>query len=204
MAAKKKPANAFDAFAGKSTAKKSSSKKIAATDLTKEVKEAVDMAINEKAQVKMHEALQKKAEVLIIDHVFPQQEKEARGNNYCKSFTVEGNEGASLTYTTIDKFSVPKEDDVEEEIRKLLGKDFDRYFRTLRTVKVSEDAMQNEKLVNDLVAVAQEHGYEVPDVFTITDQLATIKGMDEKQFNLPKAKLAALRTLIKQYRATVK
>lgn len=205
MAQKKKSAgNAFDAFAGKSKPNKTASKKIAARDITPEIAAAVDTAIKEKAKAKMHEAEQKKAEVLIIEHVFPQQEAEARDGNYCKSFTIEGAESASLTYTTIDKFSVPKDNDVEAELRKLLSKDFDKFFRTLRTVKLSEDAMQDEKLVNDLVAVAKEHGYEVPDVFTITDELATIKGMDEKQFNLPKAKLAALRTLIKQYRATIK
>ncbi len=202
--AKKKTGNgnAFDAFAGKKTPAKKTSPKIPA-EVTEEVKNAVDLAISNKAQTKLLEAETKKAELIIIEHVFPQQEAAARKDNYCKSFTVEGNEG-TLTYTTIDKFSVPKEDDVEAEIRKLLGKDFDTYFRMLRTVKFTEEAMQDKDLINDMVAVAQEHDYEVPDVFSIVDELATVKGMDKSQFNLPKAKLAALRTLIKQYKASLK
>jgi len=202
MAKKTSPGNAFDAFAGKKTPAKKTSPKIAAI-VTDEIKGAVDLTIKNKAQVKLIEADTKRAELVIIEHVYPQQEVTAREGNYCKSFTVEGDDG-TLTYTTIDKFSVPKEQEVEDEIHKLLGKDFDKYFRTLRTVKVSEDAMQDKKLVNDLVAVAQKHDYEVTDVFTITDELATRKGMDEDQFNLPKAKLAALRTLIKQYKASLK
>lgn len=202
--AKKKTGNgnAFDAFAGKKTPTKKTSPKIPAK-VTDEIKDCVDLTIANKAQVKLLDVETKKAELTIIEHVFPQQEIAAREGNYCKSFTVEGNDGA-VTYTTIDKFSVPKEDDVEAEIRKLLGKDFDTYFRTARTVKFTDEAMQDKSLVNDMVAVAQEHDYNVPDVFSIVDELATVKGMDESQFNLPKAKLAALRTLIKQYKASLR
>jgi len=202
MAKKKNSGNAFDAFAGKKTPAKKTSPKIIAK-VTDDVREAVDLAITNKAQVKSLEAETKKAELVIIEHVFPQQETAAREGNYCKSFTVEGNDGA-LTYTTIDKFSVPKEQEVEDEIHKLLGKDFNTFFHMLRTVKFTEKAMQDKDLINDMVVVAQEHDYEVPDVFSIVDELATVKGMDESQFNLPKAKLAALRTLIKQYKASLK
>ena len=195
--------NAFDAFAGKKTQAKKTSPKIPAK-VTEDVRNAVDLAIGNKAQIKLLDTEIKKAELVIIEHVFPQQEAAAREGNYCKSFTVGGNDG-TLTYTTIDKFSVPKEQEVEDEIRKLLGiKDFDKYFRILRTVKFTEDAMQDKKLINNMVAVASEHGYEVPDVFLIIDERTTRKGMDEKQFDLPKAKLAALRTLIKQYKASLK
>lgn len=116
---------------------------------------------------------------------------------------VEGNDGA-LTYTTTDRFSVPKKENVQAEIKKLLGTKFDKYFHTRRTVTFKEDAMQDKDLINDMVTVAQEHNYKVPDVFNIIDELTTRKGMDEKQFQLPKAKLAALRTLIKQYKTTLK
>lgn len=199
-----KNGNAFDAFAsGKKPASKKASNKIAAKNVTGEIKTAVDLVINHKAKIKALKAEQDQAGTLIIEHVYPQQEVLARENNYCKSFTVEGNVG-TLTYTTIDKFSVPKENEVHEEIRKLLGKQFDTFFSMHRTVTFTEDAMQNKKLVNDMVAVAQKHGLEVPEVFTIVDELTAVKSMDEKQFDLPKAKLAALRTLIKQYKATLK
>lgn len=202
--AKKKTGNenAFDAFAGKKTPAKKTSQKIPAK-VTNEIKKCVDLTITNKAQIKRLDVETKKAELTIIEHVYPQQETAAREGNYCKSFTVEGNDGA-VTYTTVDKFSVPKEDNVEAEIRQLLGKDFDTYFRTVRTVQFTEEAMQDKGLINDMVAVAQEHKYNVPDVFSIVDELATMKGMDESQFNLPKAKLTALRTLIKQYKASLK
>lgn len=199
-----KPVNAFDAFAKPAApAKKSASKKIAASNITPEVAKAVDAIIETKAKIKALKAEEEQAEITIVEHVFPQQESEARNGNYCKSFTVQGNEGV-VTYTTQDKFSVPKEEDIQEEIRSLLGKEFDKYFRMFRTVTFKDEAMQDAELVNDLVAVAKEHGYDVTDVFTIVDSLATVKDMDEKQFELPKAKLATLRTLIKQYKATIK
>jgi len=202
--APKKPLGGFDKFASTKKPAKKASNKIAAKDITPDIKKAVDAVVNIKAKMKALKAEQDKSGLQIIEHVFPQQEAEAREGNYCKSFTVEGTD-TTLTYTTIDKFSVPKEEAVQEEIRKLLGqKLFDKFFRMFRTVTFTEDAMQNEELVNDMIAVVEKHELTVPEVFTITDELATVKGMDEKQFELPKAKLAALRTLIKQYKATLK
>ena len=196
--------SAFDKFASsKKPASKKASTKVAVTNVTDEVKNAVDTVINTKAQIKTLKASQDKAGVTIIEHVYPQQDALAREDRYEKSFTIEGADG-TLTYTTIDKFSVPKEDAVHDELRKLLGKKFDSFFRMFRSVTFTEEAMQNEKLINDMVAVIEKHELNVPDVFVITDELATVKGMDEKQFELPKAKLAALRTLIKQYKATLK
>lgn len=201
-----KPAgNAFDAFA-KTTAptKKSASKKIAAIGVSEDVRNAVDTVISAKAKIKALKANLEEAEATVIGHVYPQQEAHARDGNYCKSFTVDGNDNSLVTVTTADKFSVPKEEAVHEELKKLLGKQFNIYLETRRKVEFTEDAMQDKGLINDMVAVAQKHGYEVPDVFSIVDSLATVEGTDENQFNLPKAKLAAFRTMVKQYKATVK
>lgn len=203
--AKKKPAvNPFDAFAtAKPAAKKSASAKIAA-DMTPEVQTAVDLVIKNKAAIKALKAELEQAELEIIEHVYPQQEKHARDGNYCKSFTVTGTNGAVATVTTGDKWSVPKDTGVWDALKKLLAKQFDKFMHMVRTVSLTEKAMNDTKLINDFVAVAVEHGYEVTEAFTIVDQLACQKGMDETQFTLPKAKLAEFRSLVKQYKATIK
>lgn len=201
----KKPTNAFDAFAtAKPKAKKSSSLKIAATGLTDEHKLAADLVMANKAKIKQLKAEQDIAERALIDHVYPQQEELARKGTYCKSFTVEGTDGTLLTITTADKWSVSKDANAQEELRKLLDKQFDKYMRMKRTVKLTEDAQEDKKLIEGFIAVAEKHGYTVPEVFEIIDELACQKGMDEDQFGLPKAKLAVFRTICKQYKATVK
>ena len=204
MAKKKKDANAFDAFASTSGPAKSASKKIAVEGITPELKEQVDLIIGNKAKIKALKATQNQAELALMEHVFPQQEAHARAGNFCKSFTIVGTGDNSLTITWPDKWSVPKEPEVHTGIKGLLGKLFDNLFKMVRKVTLTDKAMNDGDLINDFVAVAKERGYEVPEAFTITDALICAKDMDQKQFDLPKAKLATLRTMIKQTKATIK
>lgn len=197
--------NVFDAFASTSGPTKSSaSKKIAVEDITPELKVQVDLIIGNKAKIKALKAMQDQAELALIEHVFPQQETHARAGNFCKSFTIVGTDDNSLTITWPDKWSVPKEPEVHTRIKGLLSKLFDNFFKTVRKVTLTDEAMNNNDLIDDFVAVAKERGYEVPEAFIITDALVCVKDMDEKQFSLPKAKTATLRTLIKQTKPTIK
>lgn len=198
--------NAFDKHAStKKTPAKKASAKIAATGISDEIRQAVDLVVDNKAKIKALKAELDIAEAAIIGHVFPQMDEEARKNNYCKSFTVEGTTAEkTVTVTHGDKWSVPKDPAVHEELKKLLAKKFNEFMKMKRTVNLTDKAMNDDNLIGKFVEVAEELGYTVPEAFTIIDELVCEKGMDEKQFTLPKAKLAAFRTLVKQYKATVK
>jgi len=198
--------NALDAFA--STPTKASKKKATKIEakVTIKIKRAVDTVLEKKAAIKKLLIEQAEAEMTIIDHVLPQQEAEAREGNFAKSFTVMGTNAdlAPLTVTWPDKFSVPKDEKVHEEIRKILAKKFDEYMEKVRTVTFTEEAMKNNKLLKALINTVVAEGMEVKDVFKIEDILKTIKGTDEKQFELPVAKLAALREFIVQAKPALK
>ncbi len=198
--------NALDAFATKTkTSKTKKAVKIPAK-VTIKIKRAVDTVREKKAEIKRLLIEQAEAEQTIIDHVLPQQEVEARDGNFAKSFTVIGTDDtvAPLTVTWPDKFSVPKEEDIHEEIRKILAKKFDDYMEKKRTVTFTPEAMKNNSLLKALIKTVVEEGLEVPNVFKIVDELKTIKGMDEKQFELPVTKLASLREHVSQAKPAIK
>ena len=194
--------NAFDKIATKSTgsASKKATKITASVD--DEIRNAVDRVISIKAQVKDLEAEQGTKEGTIIAHVRPQQDEQARSGNYSKSFDVEGNDG-SLVYTTSDKFSVPQDDDTQDEIKKLVGKKYDSMFEVQRTVALRSDVLKDDKLVNKIVSTLSKAG--IDNIFEVTDKIKTKKGLDERVYELmDQDKLDILRTLIKQNKAGLK
>jgi len=198
--------NALDAFASteKSSTKKKNPKIAAA--VTIKIKRAVSTVILKKAEIKKLQIELAEAEKIVIDHVAPQQEVQARDGNFAKSFTVMSTDEQlqPLTITWPDKFSVPKDEKIHAEIRKILAKKFDEYIVKKRTVTFTPEAMKNNGLLKALITTVVEEGLEVPDVFKIVDELKTIKGMDEKQFELPVSKLALLKELITQTKPAIK
>ena len=73
-----------------------------------------------------------------------------------------------------------------------------------RTVKFTDEAMNDAKLVADIVDVAIEHGYEVTEAFTISDAMIAKKGFDEAQFTIPKAKHIKLFDIISWGKPSIK
>jgi len=185
---------------GKKSAK--ASNKIAAA-VTGKIKKAVDTVINLKAKIKQLKADLDVTEQTIIEHVFPQQETQARQGNYSKSFHVEGDTG-SLTYVTQDKFSIEKSEEVYDAIRQLLGGDFDTYMREVRTITLLPKVQDNAVLINKIVKAVTDAGISIEDAFEVKDVLVNQKGLDEKQYEMDANLLAEFRTLVRQYKAALK
>ena len=193
--------NAFDKMASSpKPASKAKATKITAS-VNKYVKEAVDKVISIKASIKDLEADKLTTEAVIISHVRPQQDEEARTGNFSKSFDVSGNKG-NLVYTTSDKFSVPQEDDDINEIKNLLKNKFEDFFEKERTVSLRPEVLKDDKLVNKIVSVLSKAG--IADIFAVVDKYKSKKGLDEKQYNLDENDLDEFRTLVKQNKPALK
>lgn len=195
--------NAFDKIAGKKEPAKTKKTNKIAAQVTDDIKTAVDTVIWAKAEIKSLEAQLAENETTIIDHVRPQQDKAAYAGNYSKSFLVEGNKG-NLTYTTSDKFSIPQDDDTQEAIKKLLGKKFDEFFETKRTITLSKKVQEDDKLVDKIIAAIEKAGIPLQEVFEVTDVVVKKEGMDAKQYELPEPKLETFRLLVEQAKAALK
>jgi hypothetical protein len=194
-------ANPFDAIAKpKENTPKSKSSKITAS-VDPDIKTKVDLVIHHKAQITSLEAEKAEAEASIIDTVRPQQDAAAYAGNFSKSFLVEGNTG-SLTYTTSDRFSVPKDEESLEAIQKLLGKKYDTFFETKRTVVFK--AADNVELVSKIMDIIGKAGMEPSDVFEVTDQVVAKSDLDRNQYTLKEKELAIFRTLVKQNKPALK
>lgn len=192
----------FASIASKNGTAGKKSDKIAAA-VTEKIKKEVDNVINLKAQIKKLTAELSQAEQTIIDHVQPQQEKQARAGNYSKSFYVEGKDG-SLTYITSDRFTVPKDEEVHEALKTLLGKDFDNYLEYKRSVNLTKKIMSDKALLNKVIKIITDAGISLSDAFEVKDILVTQPGVDKTQYELPPKTLVEFRTLVKQNKPSLK
>lgn len=198
-----KKSNPFDSIAKKNgTAGKKAASKIAASVTTK-IKKTVDTIINHKAKIKQIKAELDIAEQTVIEHVQPQQEAQARSGNYSKSFYVEGEKG-SLTYTTQDKFTIAKDEEVHNAIENLLGKDFDNFVQYKRTITLLPKVQDNAALINKIVKAITDAGIDLEEAFEVKDVLVTQPDVDKKQYELPASKLTEFQTLVKQYKPALK
>ncbi len=194
----------FDKIASKkATTTKKSSVNVTA-NVSDDVSDAVDDFIAAKAQIKSLQADLVENEQIIIDHVMPQQDKLARKGEYTKSLRVPGNGENAVTYTRSDKFSVPQEDEDISEIKKLVGKKFNAFFKTERVVSVKSGVLSDEKKTQKLINACEKAGLDIGEYFDVTDKLQTVKGLDEKQYQLSKDKLETFRTLVKQAKPALK
>lgn len=202
--ATKKPSNPFDDLAKKEPAtKKSASNKITA-EVNEEISNSVDLIISHKAEVKRLEAETEDHSDKVRNHIFTQQAAHARKGNYSKTFDVKGHVG-NLVYVSSDRWTLPKEAELQEALKKFLGdKRFDEWFETRRTITLKPTAAENQELITKLSKAIADAGLKMADVFEVTDALKSKKDMDENQFQLEDKTLAQFRTICKQYKAGLK
>jgi len=200
----KKPSNPFDAIAKSSSpTKKSASNRIAA-EVNDEISTSVDLIIAHKAMIKSLEAEMDDYSDKVRDHVFKQQAIHARKGNYSKTFDVKGNVG-SLTYVASDRWTLPKEVELQEALEKFLGdKRFEEWFESRRTITLKPTAAENQDLITKLNKAIEAAGLSMADVFDVTDVLKSKKDLDENQFELDDKTLTQFRTICKQYKAGLK
>lgn len=196
--------NAFDAHAQKGTTSKKKSSVQVTAEVTSKVKKAVDAYIAVKAQIATLTSEAASLGEEIVSHVQTQQDTLGLKGQYSKSMYVPGEKG-QLTYSRSDRFSVPQEEDTLSALKKLLGpKKFDEFFNYVRTISVKDDVLKSQEKLQKLADALEKAGISIPEYLDIIDVLTAVKGLDVKQFELGKAKLAEFRTLVPQNKPSLK
>jgi hypothetical protein len=190
--------NAFAALGKKSKAKKKESTVKVSVETDEKTKELIDEFCTKKAKIAKLEQEQESASVKIIDFVRPRHDKLARSGEFTKSVIAEGNK-SRLTFVTADKFVVPQDEETQEELRKFLGDRFDNFFETDETIKI-KSSVDLEKLAEQL----EKAGIDIAEIFEKDSKLVTKKGLDQKQFQLSEEDLTVFRTLVRQYKPSLK
>jgi len=194
--------NAFDKIAKKAPETKKTTK--VAAKVNDDLKAAVDSIIRLKGEVARLEADRKVQEDLVTTAVRSQQDDLAFKGSYNKSFSVAGSQG-EITYTTSDRFTLPKDDASIEAIRKLLGDRWEQVIEEKRTITFKADAAENKTLVDKIMKAITAAGLDIGDVFDVVDSMSTTKEMDRRQYELFTDKeLAVWRTLVTQYKPAIK
>jgi hypothetical protein len=179
-----------------------STPKVAAT-VTPDISNAVDQVIASKAEIARLEAELKQSEQKIIDHVVPQYEQHGREGSFTKSLTVEGNSG-NLTFTRSDRFSVPQDEEAQGQLQEVCGDLYDSFFETQSTVSVKPDVLNNEAVINKMVAACEKAGLDVGDLFENAEKLVAKKGLDQAQFQLDEEKHQLFKTFVRQNKPGLK
>ena len=198
--------NAFDSIAQSAPPKASKKSEKPVAVVNDEVREAVDTFLKTKASIKAAEHDLALAEEIIISHVRPQQDKNARSGNFSKSYAVPGTvDGVEVTYVTSDKFSVPNDKIVQDHIKDTVGeKRFAEMFTKVRTIALRSEVVEDSKAIDKIVAACTAAGIDLATTFNVVDVLKANKDLDLKQYELTEKQLNDFRTLVKQAKPALK
>jgi hypothetical protein len=206
-------ANPFDAIAIPVKATKGKTTKIIAT-VTDEIREAVDRLIGKKATLAAVKAEVDQLDSQIIDHVREQQERLARAGNYSKSFEVHGMprqvEGnnipveATLTYTTMDKFSVTKDLAAQAELKEMLKDRFDEFLIKKRSISLKPEIQLDMKFLQKFAKALADAGISLAETFDVVDILEAKPDLDKNQFELTPREHEIFKNHVKQTKPSLK
>lgn len=196
-----------NAFAKKITAKKETSTlkdAKAVAQVTDEIKTKVDSFINNKSEIKRLEAEQITLEEAIVSHVRPQQDEMAYCGSFTKSLTVPG-DNYTVTYVTMDRFSVPQDEPSLQAIKALVGPTkYDEMFETKETISIKKEVVGNDALLNKIAKACEDAGLDISLYFDRTEKVVSKDDLDRKQFELKPNKLEQFRALVKQAKPSLR
>ena len=194
--------NAFDKIATTPTTTKA--KTVAIAKVTEAIKIKVDRFVSNKAELKRLEADQAMIESEIIDHVRPQQDEMAYCGSFTKSLDVPGVNN-QIKFVTMDKFSVPQEEEAITELKKCVGETmFKNMFEKKRVITMKDAAIKNPTTLDKISAACEKAGLNIAEIFEVGDKLVAKDDLDVKQYELPKKKLDTFRSIVRQAKPSLR
>lgn len=178
-----------------------SAKQYPTASVNDKVKQAVDDVISLKAKMDVMKDKLAEAQQTILDHVYPQYAALARAGNFTKTIKVEGNNG-TVKFNAKDAFSKLKPEDVPAA-KKLLAKKFGEFYHDDLTITVKKNVSNNAKAIRKLEAMMEKAGIDIGEFFDVVESIITVKGFDQKQFELDEAKRVKLLSLTPQYKPSI-
>ena len=164
----------------------------------------------EKKKEKEAESLKRTAEAPILHYVKEHQDKDAFAGNFSGSYLIKatmkvGDKDLTeqVKYIGVDSFSVSSDEEVQKQLKELLGDEYDRVIEEDTVISMKAEVFQDETLQKKLVTAL---GDSFSDFFDTVTTSKVKEGFDEKIFQIAKTpeKLEQIRTLINQKKPSLR
>jgi hypothetical protein len=196
--------SAFDKIAKKAEEKTKKSS-IPTVAVPKNIAKNIDEFVAVKATIASSKTELLTLETGIIAHLQELQDKMAFEGDFEGSLRAQGLKEEAITYVTSDRFTAPQDEASLAELKRLLGKTYDDLFEIKRVTTMKKEALENEALLNKIASLCEKSGMLLNEAFEVGDKVVAKKGLNEKQYlSIPKDKLPIFRTLVRQYKASLK
>jgi hypothetical protein len=185
------------------TSEKTKAKHKAIAEVTEDIQDKVDLFVDNKAKLKQLTADQLTLESAIVEHVRPQQDEMAFCGSHTKSLKVPGH-NYEVTYVTMDKFSVPQDDDAKAAIKDLVKDKYDEMFEIKETYLIKEEIAKDDKKMNELATACEKAKIDISLYFDRVEKVVAKDDLDVKQYELGAENLVIFRTLVRQAKPSLK
>jgi hypothetical protein len=185
------------------TTEKSKTKAKAIAEVTEEIKTKVDKYVDNKATIKQLEADQLQIEEILVGHVRPQQDEMAFCGSFTKSMKVPGH-NYELTYVTMDKFSIPQDEDSLKAIKNLVKDKYPTMFETKEVYSIKTDVAKDDNKMNALATACEKAKINISEYFDRVEKVVAKDDLDLKQYELGATALETFRTLVRQAKPSLR
>lgn len=174
--------------------------KVPTLDAPDDIKQNVDRYLEAKQNEKMAKAEKENAGENIVNFVRPHQDKEGYNGTHRHSYTVPGTNGNKVKYVSSNRFSINADD--EDELREILGDDFDGLIDRKFEVVLKAEVFQNEELKQKLMSLM---GHQFGVFFDTKVSLKVQEEFDRRVYATVKDKeLPTLRTFARPYKPSLR
>ena len=160
----------------------------------KESTNIADVVYNAYQASKDAETTYKVVEATMVEEVHNHYKEFAQSGRFSKTFNISGTSTPGVQVSFKDMFSEISSE-VEPELKQLMGDDYNKNFKEVRTLTLKNTSDQNIEYLME--ALGQEKFLEL---FDIKVAIACQSDMDRKQFSLP----TKVQLMIKQWKPSTK
>jgi len=164
-----------------------------------DIKAAVDEHVKAKAQEKEAKAVKDSTGETILAFVNNVQDTDGFDGKFRNSYAVRGHQ-TTIKFVSQNRASINAAD--EEQIKELLGQDFDSLIERRMTVKLKDEVLEDEALQQALMDAI---GDQFAVYFEVETKLAVKEGFDQNVYRvISKENLPVLRTFVRPYKPALR
>jgi hypothetical protein len=173
------------------------------------VKEAVNSFIRFDLQEKSAKEQKAEAAEVVKLYAGKMRDENAVNGDYQKTYRILGSKTKAAQHAAdisqSDKFSIPKKNDDIEALKKILGDDFGSYLERDISISIKPEVLKNRKLRADLSKrLAESFGAELSNFFVKEEIWTSVKGIDQRQYELEENQRTQMREKLKPAADSIK